>query len=222
MTLSNLTVGVPPYRLTGTVYGTLANDRALLEKLGDSIEKPPYKAAPKAPVLYVKPRNTLSTTGASMAMPADVNEMDIGATIGLVIGRVASRLKEEDALDYVSGVTLVADLRVPHDSFYRPSVRFNARDGSCFIGPEVVGLADLPKPDEIALTVFVDGQEQPSVRPQRIRSAAKLLADVTDFMTLVPGDVLLLGIPASMPRVRAGQNFAIAATGIGRLEGVVV
>lgn len=222
MTLSNLKVGVPPYALTGTVYGTLNNDRALFERLGDSVDKPPYKAAPKAPVLYVKPRNTLSVNGASMTMPGDVSELDIGASVGLVIGRVASRLKEDEALNYVSGVTLVADLRVPHESFYRPSVRFIARDGSCFVGPEVVGLKDGPSPDDIELTVYVDGKEQEAVRPDRLRSAAKLLADVTDFMTLVPGDVLLLGIPATMPRVRAGQTFAIAGTGIGRLEGAVV
>ena len=191
-------------------------------RLGDSVDKPPYKAAPKAPVLYVKPRNTLSVNGASMTMPGDVSELDVGASIGLVIGRVAARLTESEALEYVSGLTLVADLRVPHESFYRPSVRFIARDGSCFIGPEVVGLSGIPSPDDIELKIFVDGREQPVARPDRMRSAARLLADVTDFMTLLPGDILLLGIPASMPRVRAGQTFAVAATGIGRLEGVVV
>ena len=54
------------------------------------------------------------------------------------------------------------------------------------------------------------------------RSVAKLLAAVTDFMTLRPGDVLMLGVAAGIPRAHAGQRFAIEAAGLGRLEGVLV
>lgn len=54
------------------------------------------------------------------------------------------------------------------------------------------------------------------------RAAARLLADVTEFMTLRPGDVLMLGVPAGAPRARAGQRFAISIAGLGELEGSLV
>jgi 5-oxopent-3-ene-1,2,5-tricarboxylate decarboxylase/2-hydroxyhepta-2,4-diene-1,7-dioate isomerase len=49
-----------------------------------------------------------------------------------------------------------------------------------------------------------------------------LLVDVTEFMTLAPGDVLLTGVPAGAPRARAGQQVAIEIDGLGRLENVLV
>ena len=211
-----------PYRLSGTVYGTLLNDPAALAALGDAVHQAPYKAPPKAPVLYLKPRNTLSAPGATVAVPEDTGEFEIGASLGLVIGRTASRLTESNALGHLAGVTLVADLYVPHDSFYRPSVRFRARDGSCFVGPRVVPLAAAGDPDVIELAVSVDREQRQRVSTAgMLRPAARLLADVTEFMTLFPGDLLLLGARAGMPRARAGQRFAIEAAGIGRLEGVL-
>ena len=55
---------------TGTVYGTLLNFRAEWDALGARMSEAPYKAPPKAPVLYVKPANTWSTDGAAIAVPA--------------------------------------------------------------------------------------------------------------------------------------------------------
>ncbi|KAI3605393.1 5-carboxymethyl-2-oxo-hex-3- ene-1,7-dioate decarboxylase (plasmid) [Cupriavidus necator H850] len=220
MNLPSLAIGVPPYRLTGTVYGVLANDQALVERLGESVNQPPYKAAPKAPVLYVKPRNTHAMSGAVMAIPDDVEQLELGASLALVIGRVACRLQEQDALKYVAGVTLVGDIKVPHESFYRPSVRFNARDGSCLIGPTVIPLEQLKDLDSLEVAVTVNAERMP-VSTRLVRSAARLLADVTDFMTLLPGDVLMLGVPASMPKLKSSDRFAIEAEGIGRLEGAI-
>lgn len=220
MNLPSLAIGVAPYRPTGTVYGVLANDQALVERLGESVNQPPYKAPPKAPVLYVKPRNTHAVSGSVMDMPGDVGQLELGASLALVIGRVACRLDQQDALEYVAGATLVGDIKVPHESYYRPSVRFNARDGSCLIGPAVIPLAQLKDLDALQVAVTVNAERMPA-SPRRVRSAARLLADVTDFMTLLPGDVLMLGVPASMPKLKSGDRFAIEADGIGRLEGAM-
>ena len=54
--------------------------------------------------------------------------------------------------------------------------------------------------------------------PAHVRSTARLIADVSDFMTLVPGDVLLTGSAPDGPRVRAGVGIAIEIDGVGRLE----
>jgi 5-oxopent-3-ene-1,2,5-tricarboxylate decarboxylase/2-hydroxyhepta-2,4-diene-1,7-dioate isomerase len=204
-----------PWRLSGTVYGVLMNDPAALAALGDAASLPPYKAPPKAPVLYVKPRNTLNGPGVVVALPADAEAFKLGAAIGLVIGRTACAVGQAQALSHLAGCTLVADLSVPHDSFYRPSVRFKARDGSCLIGPRVAAV----DPDSLALRVSIDGAVVRGDSPRWQRPAARLIADVSEFMTLRPGDILLLGVAAWAPLVRAGQRFAIEAGALGVLEG---
>ena len=208
----------------GTVVGTLLNDLVALAALGDAVHRPPYKAPPRAPVLYIKPRNTIAPPGSAVEVPADPGAFEIGATIGLVIGRIACRVGIDDALGHLAWITLVADLSLPHAAFYRPSVRFNARDGSCLIGfdagPAVLPCAD---PDVVELEVFVDGSSLHRASPRGfVRNAARLLADVSEFMTLRPGDVLLLGVGNGAPRVQAGQSFRLEAAGFGALSGSVV
>jgi 5-oxopent-3-ene-1,2,5-tricarboxylate decarboxylase / 2-hydroxyhepta-2,4-diene-1,7-dioate isomerase len=207
-----------PHRLSGVVYGTLLNHRPTWEALGDQMHQAPYKAAPQAPVLYLKPRNTLARHDDEVTVPADAPELQVGATLGIVIGRTACRLTSDNALDHVAGYTVVNDVSVPHDSFYRPSVRFKARDGFCPIGPTVVPRDAIANPDALNVKVWVDGVlQQASTTGDRVRHVARLLADVTDFMTLQPGDVLLLGVSAGAQRVQAGQEVAIEIEGVGRL-----
>ncbi len=209
---------VAPYHLSGVVYGTLLNHEPALQALGDAVNAAPYKAAPRAPVLYLKPRNTLAGHGDRVGVPADAAELEVGAALGVVIGRTACRVSIELALDYVAGYTIVNDISVPHEVFYRPSIRFKARDGFCPVGPVVVPRAAIPNPDDLVVQVFVDGElKQRTTTGQRLRNVARLLADVTEFMTLLPGDVLMLGVAAGAPRVRAGQQSRIVIEGIGEL-----
>ncbi len=224
-TMQDLTLGfeMAPFRLSRIVYGTLMNDPASLAALGDAVFQPPYKAAPKVPVLYIKPRNTLARSGASVSVPQDGGELEIGASLGLVIGRTACRVSETQALDHLAGYVVVADLSVPHNNFYRPSVRFKARDGSCIIGAHVVPRKAVPNPDALQLHVTVDGSVVHSASTVGMqRGAAQLLADVTEFMTLRPGDILMLGVSAGAPRVRAGQRFEVTISGVGQLNGTLV
>jgi len=210
-----------PYRLSGTVYGTLMNDPVALAALGDSVHQAPYKAPPQAPVLYVKPRNTLAGSGDSLTLPAGWDALEIGAALGLVIGRTACRVSVDNALDHVAGYTIVADVSLPHDSFYRPSIRFKARDGFCPIGA-VMPASAVADPDALGVRVYLDGQlAHTTSTGGRVRSAAQLLAAVTDFMTLQPGDILMLGVAAGAPRARASQRVAIEIDGLGRLENTV-
>jgi 5-oxopent-3-ene-1,2,5-tricarboxylate decarboxylase/2-hydroxyhepta-2,4-diene-1,7-dioate isomerase len=209
---------VAPYRLSGVVYGTLLNHEPALQALGDAVNAAPYKAAPRAPVLYLKPRNTLACHGDRVLVPADADELEVGAALGIVMGQTACRVSPELALAHVAGYTIVNDVSVPHEVFYRPSIRFKARDGFCPIGPVVVPRAAIAHPDDLAVQVFVDGDlKQQTNTGQRLRTVARLLADVTEFMTLLPGDVLMLGVSAGAPRVRAGQRSRIVIEGIGEL-----
>ena len=71
---------------TGTVYGVLLNFRAEFDALAPQMNQPPYKAPPKAPVLYVKTANTWSPHGSAIPVPAQVDAVEVGATIAMVIG----------------------------------------------------------------------------------------------------------------------------------------
>ena len=207
----------------GTVYGTLLNFHGALAALGDAAMRPPYKAPPKAPVLYIKPRNTLSAHRRNIVVPAGVEALEMGASLGLVIGRAAARLREQDALAHVAGYTVVNDVCVPHDNYYRPSIRFRCRDGFCPIGPWAIARRSVVSPDALEIRVSIDGVVvQVANTRDLVRSAARLLADVTDFMTLAPGDVLMVGVPAGAPRGRAGQHVAITIDGVGTLENTLV
>ena len=214
--MSIVAMQMAPYRLSGRVYGTLMNHRSALQVLGDAATAAPYKAAPQAPILYIKPRNTL--TG-PVVVPDDVEELEVGACLGVVMGRTACAVSEESALEYVAGYLIVNDVSVPHSVYYRPSIRFKARDGFCPMGPTVVPRAAVPNPDNLRIEVFVDGDlRQSATTRELVRPVARLLADVTEFMTLSPGDVLAVGAAAPAPRARAGQKVAIEIDGVGRLE----
>jgi 5-oxopent-3-ene-1,2,5-tricarboxylate decarboxylase / 2-hydroxyhepta-2,4-diene-1,7-dioate isomerase len=205
----------------GTVYGTLLNHRDALDALGGAVERPPYKGAPRAPVLYIKPRNTVIEDGEAIVVPEGVDELEIGATLGLVIGKTACRVQEDEALSFVAGYVIVNDVSIPHPSYYRPSLRFKARDTFCPIGP-FRSRAALPSPDSADIEVHIDDRvaHRSSMR-ELIRPASKLLADVTEFMTLMPGDILSMGVAAGAPRMRAGQQVSIRISGLGVLENPV-
>lgn len=212
---------LPPTR--GTVYGTLLNHRDALAALGNQMNAAPYKAPPKAPILYIKPRNTVVGHRVPVAVPADAAELEMGATLGIVIGRTASRVAESEALTFVAGYTVVNDISVPHASVYRPSMRFKCRDGFCPMGPAIVARARVPDPNALDIAVAIDGQTvQHSRAAGLVRPVARLIADVTEFMTLFPGDVLTVGVAAGAPRARVGQTVTITIHGVGQLENTLV
>jgi 5-oxopent-3-ene-1,2,5-tricarboxylate decarboxylase/2-hydroxyhepta-2,4-diene-1,7-dioate isomerase len=206
----------------GTVYGTLLNHRSALAALGDQVHATPYKAPPKAPVLYIKPRNTWAPPGAAVGVPADAPELEMGATLGVVIGRTACRLNAANALSVVAGYVVMNDISVPHASVYRPSMRFKCRDGFCPMGP-MVAASEAINPDALAISVALDGAVvHRSHTSELVRPLAQMLADVTEFMTLHPGDVLAVGVAAGAPRARAGQTVCIAIEGVGELTHTLV
>lgn len=195
------------FPLAGTVYGTLMNFRGEHQALGARMNEAPYQTPPKAPVLYVKPANTFSADGAAIALPAGVPQVAIGATVGMVMR----------APDEVAGYLLMNDLTVPHDSFFRPPVRFNGLDGFLGIGSRLLPAAGVD-PARFVLEVFINGERRQTVRfAELVRPAQQLLADVGEFMTLAAGDVLMLGCDAPRPRAEAGDRVEIVAEGLGTL-----
>jgi len=202
------------------VYGVLLNFRGALAALGDAVTKPPYNAPPKAPILYLKPPNTYSAHGAPIVVPRGVEALAMGGTLGIVIGRTACRVTARDALAHVAGYTVVNDVCIPHESFHRPSVRFTCRDGFCAIGPAVAQVAD---PGDLAIAVEIDGEvRQRATTRELIRPVAKLVEDVSAFMTLWAGTILTVGVAERAPLARARQTVAVTIEGVGRLVNTLV
>jgi 5-oxopent-3-ene-1,2,5-tricarboxylate decarboxylase/2-hydroxyhepta-2,4-diene-1,7-dioate isomerase len=198
---------------TGTVYGTLLNFRAEVLALAPQMHEPPYKAPPKAPVLFIKTANTWSPHEHLIAVPAHVPQVEIGASIAMVIGAPGT----------VSGYVLVNDLSVPHASFFRPPVKFKNRDGFLGIGPRVTPVLDAGDPAQFTLTVRINGEVRQQVRfADMVRNAQQLLADVSEFMTLRTGDLLMLGCDAGRPLARAGDHIEISAPGFATLSNTLV
>lgn len=212
---------LPPTR--GTVFGVLLNDGPALAALGEAVHEAPYKAPPKAPVLYIKPRNTLCSHGEVVPVPEGAEGFWVGGTLGLVIGRTLCQVKPGEALAHLAGYTVATDLTLPHESYYRPSLPFKVRDRSCPIGPWVRSRAQVADPDKLDITLRVDGKVALQANTSTlIRSVQQLLVDISEFMTLQPGDVLLAGMPAKVPLARAGQTVAVEIAGVGMLENRLV
>ena len=213
----------PPYRLSGVVYGALLNHRSSLAILGDAVNQPPYGRPPAAPVLCIKPRNTLALSGGFVGIPAGTPDLEVGGCLGVVIGRTACRVSEARALDHVAGYLIVADVSIPHANYYRPSIRCKARDGYCPLGPAVVSRDAVADPGLLTIRTHIGGVlAQTASTADLIRPAARLLADVTDFMTLSPGDVLALGAAAPAPRARPGETATIRIDGLGAMGALEV
>jgi len=196
-----------PWLPQGTVYGTLLNFRREWDLWSARMTQDPHKAAPQAPVLYVKTANTFCPAGQDLLLQDGVSEVDIGATLGLVIGAQAQ----------VVGAVLMNDWTVPHTSYYRPPVKFRCRDG-------FLGLPQQIKPGQVqdwaALQVAVrrnDEVVQTLDLREMMRGIPQLLADVGEFMTLQPGDVLMVGTDCladgTRPRAKAGDRVEISAPG---------
>jgi 5-oxopent-3-ene-1,2,5-tricarboxylate decarboxylase/2-hydroxyhepta-2,4-diene-1,7-dioate isomerase len=208
---------------SGTVYGTLLNHRAEVDALTPQMDQPPYKAPPQAPVLYVKPANTWSAHGATIAVPARVPQVEVGATIAMVMGSDIQPARGGDALKSVAGYVLMNDLSIPHASFFRPPVKFKCLDGFLGVGPRLREAQDAGDPAGFTLEVRINGVLKQSVRfADLVRSAPQLLADVREFMSLRAGDVLMLGCGPDRPLAKVGDRIEISAPGFETLSNTLV
>lgn len=200
-----------PYMPTGTVYGTLLNFQREHARWAPRMSEAPYKAPPQAPVLYIKTANTFTPAGQAIALPPGVAEVDVSASLGLVAGEGGA----------VAGCVLFNDVAIPHESYYRPPVKFRCVDGFLGVGREVVSLdavGGLAALGSLSLELRVHGLLKQVVSlADLVRDAATLWADVNDFQSMRPGDVLLLGTDCladgSRPRARAGDAVEITAAG---------
>jgi len=200
----------------GTVYGVLLNFQQEWNLRAPQMPEAPHKGAPKVPVLFIKTANTFTGAGGSIALPSSVPEVDIGANLAWVFGADAKP----------AACVLVNDVSIPHESYYRPPVKFKCVDGFLGVGAKALGIAQV-KTDSVVLTVKVNGKEVQRVNyADTVRKSQTLLSDISEFMTFQEGDVLLLGsdcLPdGKRPRAKVGDVVEISADGFDTLVNTFV
>lgn len=107
--------------------------------------------------------------------------------------------------------------------FFRPAIRQRCRDGFCAIGPWIIARQEVDTPDALEVRVFINSELRATRSTANcVRPVAKLIADVSEFMTLSAGDVLLTGTGANSPLARAGDRVRIEIDRVGVLENLLV
>jgi len=205
--------------LSGTIYGVVLNTETQQASLGPALSQAPYKAPPQAPVLYIKTANTLNRHGGTVFVPDGINALEVNAALTVVIGRTACRTPESQALEHVLGYTIALDVCEPHTSYYRPAIRQRCRDGFLPVGPWTVPAGDFAAPDAAEIVVEVNGAERSRwSTSELVRSIPRLIADISDFMTLQEGDALLVGLAPRPATARVGDRVSAQVEGLGRLD----
>jgi 5-oxopent-3-ene-1,2,5-tricarboxylate decarboxylase/2-hydroxyhepta-2,4-diene-1,7-dioate isomerase len=200
----------------GTVYGALLNFQQEWNLRAPQMPEAPHKGAPKAPVLFIKTANTFTPSGGNIGVPPSVAEVDIGANLAWVMGADAKPV----------ACVLVNDVSIPHESYYRPPVKFKCVDGFMGVGAKALDISKV-KTDAVVLTVKVNGKEVQRVNyADTVRKSQTLLTDISEFMTFQEGDVLLLGsdcLPdGKRPRAKVGDVVEISADGFDTLVNTFV
>lgn len=202
----------------GGVFGLALNTRAERAALERAFAEPPYKAPPLAPVLYVKSPNTLAGSGAVVHVPHGVDALSVSPTLVAVLAETACRVHPADATTPILGFAVALDFSLPQDSYFRPAVRELCRDGFLPVSPWLAPRDLIADPDAVQIDLTVNGAVRTRLDMADLhRSVARIIADVTDFMTLAPGDAVLCGQAAEPALVRIGDVVVAEAPGIGRV-----
>jgi 5-oxopent-3-ene-1,2,5-tricarboxylate decarboxylase/2-hydroxyhepta-2,4-diene-1,7-dioate isomerase len=206
---------IPP-----SVIGVALNFRETLSRLAPTFTAPPYKNPPIAPVLYLKTPNTWITSGQPIPCPRGITHLRMAGTLGIVISRTACRVASENAGRHIGAFTVVNDVSIPHESFYRPALRERCSDSFCSIGQPC---PHPPSQTEFEIDVLVNNILRSNIRTSSlVRSIPQLIADISEFMTLHPGDILLVGEPERSPLCSPGDNVRVEIPGVGSIENKVV
>jgi 2-keto-4-pentenoate hydratase/2-oxohepta-3-ene-1,7-dioic acid hydratase in catechol pathway len=193
------------------------------KRMWDSYQRREGPCRRDGPAVFMKPPNTVIAHGEPIVQHAICQMLIYEAEVGVVIGKTASRLTPENALQHVAGYTCVNDVTCAR--FYneeRPiiSTRFKIADTFCPIGPYIE--TDM-NPEDITVLCRVNGQEmeRSNTGQDLCYSIAELLAWVTSFMTLQPGDVVATGSNGTGP-IRPGDSVDVEIEHLGVLRNSVV
>ena len=165
--------------------------------------------APPEPILFAKWANSVSPPGATVVVPGATTEPDWEAELGVVIGRLCSRVPVERALEHVAGYTCLNDISA-RDLQNRVSqwTRGKAIDGFLPMGPWLVTADEVGDPQSLAIRCRLNGEiVQDGHTSLMIWSVAELVAFISETITLEPGDVIATGTPPGIGAARTPPLF---------------
>lgn len=181
--------------------------------------------APETPLVFLKGPNTLIGHRARTRRPQDATYMHYECELAVVIGQTCKNVPKERALDMVAGYTVANDYAIRDylENYYRPNLRVKNRDGCTPLGPWLTDRDDIANPMALALTTRVNGvTTQTGSTADMIFDISTLIAYLSSFMTLNPGDVILTGTPEGLADVKAGDVVETEIEGLGCLVNRIV
>ena len=176
------------------------------------------------PGIFLKQPGTYVAHGGNIVFPKTCKSIVHEAELGVVIGKTAKNINEQDALEYVLGYTCVNDVSakemVESDIGKGLSMRVKHYDTFCPIGPHIE--TSIGNPNDLIIECWVNGKISASGNTsEMIFPVEKLLRWVSDVMTLNPGDVIATGCPGAS-EIWPGDRVEVKIQHIGSLENSVV
>lgn len=171
------------------------------------------------PQAFLKPARTVSPPGAAIEVPT-AGRVDAEAELAVVIGRTARRLTTVTALSHVLGYTLTNDVTSRDQQASDPLwTSAKGGDGWTPLGPWLETELD---PGDVEITLSINGRDlQPGSTRDLARGVAEVLAYITSFMTLGPGDIVLTGAPGEYGQITPGDEVTASSPALGALTNTV-
>lgn len=178
-------------------------------------------AVPREPLIFLKAVSSLLDVGEPVVYPSISRRVDHEAEIGVVIGRRCRFVDEADALGYVFGYTVANDVtaRDLQESDGQWS-RAKGFDTFCPVGPWVDSNFD-PRNRTVRCRVN-DSMRQESNTDKMIFSIERVISHLSQAMTLMPGDLILMGTPEGISAVQPGDVMTVEVEGLGVLRNPVI
>ncbi|CAB1446279.1 unnamed protein product [Pleuronectes platessa] len=166
---------------------------------------------PKEPIIFSKFPSAITGPYDDITLPSESQEVDWEVEMAFVIGRRGKHIKEEDALSYVAGFTVANDVSARDWQMRRNGKQWllgKTFDSFCPLGPALVTTDSVKDPHSLAVRCLVNGDTvQSSNTEQLIFKTEQLVAWVSKFVTLTPGDVFLTGTPPGVGVFRTPPVF---------------
>ncbi len=183
---------------------------------------------PAEPILFLKPSSSIIGPDDTVVIPRGSVKTDWEVELGVVIGRKASYVTEAEALDYVAGYTIVNDVSEREYQLERGGQWDKGKGCDTFspIGPWMVTRDEVADPQALALWLEVNGRRfQDGSTRTMIFGVAKLVSYISEFMSLLPGDIISTGTPPGVglgqkPPVylKAGDTMRVGIQGLGEQQ----
>jgi 2-keto-4-pentenoate hydratase/2-oxohepta-3-ene-1,7-dioic acid hydratase in catechol pathway len=158
-------------------------------------------AIPTEPILFMKSTSSLTGPFDNIIIPKNSEKTDWEVELGVVIGKKASYVSEAEAMDYVAGYVLHNDVSERAFQLERGGTWDKGKGCDSFapLGPWLVTKDEIPNPHQLRLWLSLNGKMmQDSNTDDLIFNIPKLISYSSQFMTLLPGDVISTGTPAGV------------------------